>query len=127
MAVAIALGLCLLFVLSAILLHPMFPYPAPINYARWLIWSGRYKAQVLAASNPANGELRHIEWDGWGWAGMDTTVYLVFDPTNALSKANSHGPGKFPGIPCEIYSAKRLEDKWYTVQFYTDREWRRDC
>ncbi len=102
----------------------MFPYPAPINYARWLIWSRSYKAEVLAGSDPANGELRHIEWDGWGWAGMDTTVYLVFDPTNSLSRATGPSPGKHAGIPCEIDRVKRLEDKWYTVQFYTDYDWK---
>lgn len=54
---------------------------------RWFLGSKAYKAEVLAQSSPANGELRHIEWDGWGWSGNDTVVYLVFDPTDALSAA----------------------------------------
>ena len=29
-------------------------------------WSHRYKVEVLAQPAPANGELKHIEWDGWG-------------------------------------------------------------
>ena len=53
----------------------------------WRIGSRRYKAKVLAEPASANGEFRHIEWDGWGWAGQDTTEYLVFDPTDALSVA----------------------------------------
>jgi hypothetical protein len=48
------------------------------------------KRKVLAQPASANGEFRHVEWDGWGWAGQDTTVYLVFDPM-AL-----HGRGEFP-------------------------------
>jgi len=70
--------------------------------------------------------LKHIEWDGWGWGGQDTTVYLVFDPTNSLSAAAKVGqPGKFSGIPCEVFLVHRLESQWYTVQFYTNEFWGR--
>ena len=53
---------------------------------KWLLYRHGYKAEVLAQPSK-NGELNHIEWDGWGWAGQDTTVYLVFDPTDSLSAA----------------------------------------
>jgi hypothetical protein len=92
---------------------------------RWLINSGKYKAEILAQSNPANGELKHVEWDGWGFVGSgDTTVYLVFDPNNSLAAAaESRSPGKYSGIPCEVPEVRRLENSWYTVKFYTDTAW----
>jgi len=86
-----------------------------------LVWSHWYKAEVLAQRDSATGELKHIEWDGWGFAGAgDTTVYLVFDPTDALSAAaQSHQPGKFGGLPCEVPFVRRLQSRWYAVRFYT--------
>lgn len=92
--------------------------------ARWLLWSHNYKDRVLAQSASANGELKHVEWDGWGWGGEDTTEFLVFDPTDSLSAAaRSHLPGKFDGIPCEVPRVNRLESHWYTVVFYTNQGW----
>jgi hypothetical protein len=91
---------------------------------RWLLWSHRYKAELLAAPDSANGQLKHIEWDGWGWAGQNTVVYLVFDPTDSLSAAaKSHSPGKFRGIPCEVPLVRRLESRLYSVVFYTNPAW----
>ena len=96
--------------------------------ARWLVRSHRYKAEVLALPDSTNGELKHVDWDGWGWGGQDTTVYLVFDPTDSLSQAAStHQPGKYNGIPCEVFRVRWLEHHWYTVQFYTNQDWRPDC
>jgi hypothetical protein len=90
---------------------------------RWFLWSKRYKAQVLA-TDAANGELQHIEWDGWGFAGADTTVYLVFDPSDSLfTAAGDHSSGKFAGVPCRVPFVHRLEAHWYTVLFYTDTNW----
>ncbi len=92
----------------------------------WFASSDRYKAEVMAQPPRANGELRHIEWGGWGWAGPDTTVYLVFDPTDSLSAAaKDHISGKFKGIPCEIVGVHRLEANWYKIQFYTNEFWGR--
>ncbi|MFZ3217022.1 MAG: hypothetical protein WA192_13280 [Candidatus Acidiferrales bacterium] len=92
--------------------------------ARWLVWSRDYQAKVLAQPPAANGKFRHIEWDGWGWAGMDTTVYLVFDPTDSLAPAAaSRWPGHFKGIPCAVLRVRRLQSRWYTVLFYTDEFW----
>jgi hypothetical protein len=95
------------------------------NTARWSLWSRRYKAEVLAQSTPPNGDLRHVEWDGWGFPGAgDTTVYLVFDPTDSLAAAaKKHEPGKFDGIPCRVPRVSRLEDRWYAVLFYNDERW----
>src|SRR6202035_4018692 len=91
--------------------------------ARWLARSRYYKSEVLAQPT-AVGELKHIEWDGWGGAGQDTTVYLVYDPTDSLvAAARDQKPGKFNGVPCEVFRVRRLESKWYTVQFYTDELW----
>lgn len=92
---------------------------------RWLIQSGRYKAEILAQPTSNNGELKHAEWDGWGFAGSaDTVVYLVFDPNDSLAAAaKSHFPGKYSGIPCEVSNIRRLEKGWYTVLFYTNTDW----
>jgi hypothetical protein len=104
---------------------PLFGNLAVVNAARWLILSGRYTSRVLAQPALA-GELKHIEWYGWGWGGQDTRVYLVFDPTDSLSAAaSSHRPGKFDGIPCEVVLVRRMERQWYTAQFYTDEYWSR--
>jgi hypothetical protein len=90
---------------------------------RWLTMAHHYKAEVLVQPI-AKGQLKHIEWDGWGMAGQDTTVYLVFDPTNSLSSAAvSKRSGKFNGLPCEVFQVRRLENEWYTVQFYTNESW----
>ena len=92
---------------------------------RWLFLSRHYKAKVLAEPVPANGELKHIEWDGWGFAGAgDTDVFLVYDPSDSLSAAaKNQAPGKFNGIPCEVYKIRRLESHYYTALFYTDTSW----
>jgi hypothetical protein len=91
---------------------------------RWLLWSHRFKAELAAAPNPAKGDLKHIEWDGFGGAGSDTTAYLVLDPTDSLSTAaKRHEPGKFPGIPCEVPVVRRLERQWYSVVYYTNADW----
>jgi hypothetical protein len=101
--------------------------------AKWFLWSQHYKDEVLAQSGETAGELRHIEWDGWGFPGAgDTTIYLVHDPTESLSAAaKSHQPGKFVGIPCTVPLVIRLESQWYAVRFYTDEWWGRrnalDC
>jgi hypothetical protein len=94
--------------------------------AKWTLASGSYKSKVLAEAAPSRGGFKHIQWDGWGWAGQDTTVYLVFDPENTLSTAaQRHRPGKFSGVPCEVPVVNRLESQWYTVQFYTNEFWGR--
>jgi hypothetical protein len=96
--------------------------------SRWLLWSKEYKTKVLAQPDSANGVLKHIEWDGWGFPGTgNTIVYLVFDPNDSLSAAaKSHSSGKFSGIPCEVSRVRSLESHYYSVLFYTDTDWG-DC
>jgi hypothetical protein len=91
---------------------------------RWFVHRGEYKAEVLKAPNPVADELRHMDWDGWGFAGAgDTTVYLVFDPTNRLAKKYEGDAGPPPGVPCKVWRIHRLEQDWYTVTFFTDTHW----
>jgi hypothetical protein len=92
---------------------------------RWLLHSKKYKAEVLAQPSPKNGELQHMEWDGWGFPGAgDTVVYLVYDPQDSLlPAAKSNISGKFKGISCEVVRVRRLESHWYSVLFYTDTAW----
>ncbi len=97
------------------------------EHARWLLSSRSSKEKVLATPEVPIGDFRHIEWDGWGFAGVgDTTVYLVYDPSEALS--NQLTGKKQPaitllGVPCGIWKAERMEDHWYLVTFYTDLSW----
>jgi hypothetical protein len=108
---------------SSFLLKDLVPQPQPLQYARWLLNSAKYKREVLAQVGSAT-DLKHIEWDGWGWGGSDTVIYLVFDPDDALNRAASSGAaGKYPGLPCEVYRVRRLESQWYTIHFYTDADW----
>jgi hypothetical protein len=95
--------------------------------ARWFAQARRYKAEVLAQPS-VNGQLRHIEWDGWGGAPVgDWTVYLVFDPTDSLSAAASRRePGKLSGIPCDVDEVRRLESHWYSVTLSMN-EWWEQC
>ena len=120
------LALGILWVISSSLLVYDFKNPLVVRSAvRWTVGSWHYKSEVLAQPKASNGELQHLEWDGWGWAGQDTDVFLVFDPTDALATAARSGrAGKFDGIPCEVYRVRRLEHHWYTVQNYTNQDWR---
>ena len=91
---------------------------------KWMFGARHYKAAVLAQPIDINGELKHIEWEGWGFAGDDTTMYLVYDPNDSLAAiAKSHAEGKFAGLPCEVSAVRRLEKQWYYVVFYTNTDW----
>jgi hypothetical protein len=90
---------------------------------RWTLSSSRYKRQVLALPPTADGYLKHMEWDGWGFPGAgNTVVYLVYDPSQKLAAASGKS-GKFPGIPCDVYRVRGLSNNWYTVWFYTETDW----
>jgi hypothetical protein len=94
------------------------------DHARWLLESHRLKAEVLSEPDSERGELKHMEWDATGFAGVaNNTAYLVFDPTDSLA---AHPSGEFTGIPCKVPSVNRLERHWYSVRFYTDEIWG-DC
>jgi hypothetical protein len=92
---------------------------------QWLVHAQHFKREVVASHVKSAGELKHVEWNGWGFPGAgDTIVYRVFDPEDSLSgAARSHPPIKVSGIPCEVFSARRLEKQWYAVTFYTDGDW----
>jgi len=92
---------------------------------KWMWGAKEFKSQVLANPSKAPGELRHAEWDGWGMFGMDTKVYLVFDPADSLSVAAArHSTGKIQGIPCIVASIRRLDSQWYSVKLYTGSVWK---
>jgi len=91
---------------------------------RWALFRGEFKAQVESLPEPPNGELKHLDWDGWGFAGLETEVYLVFDPTDSIAQlASSHASGKVPGVPCKFDRARRLSKGWYAVVYFTDQSW----
>jgi hypothetical protein len=96
-----------------------FVYNVPIRtFTKWALLSGCYKHEVLA-SPTVNGDLKHIESDSAGFAGIDSTTFLVFDPTNSLAAAAQNGQsGKLKGIPCEVGYVRRMESHWYLV--FTD-------
>jgi len=122
-------GFLTVLLISALLVvsHHVFGI-LPFNSARWLIWSRSYRSAVLSQPDSTNGDLKHVEWDYWGWSGQETEVYIVFDPTDSLSQAARSGqPGKYRGIPCEVFRVCRLESHWYTVQFFTDEGWESKC
>ena len=118
-------ALAIIWVITPILFIVHLNYHFAIRTtARWLLWSRDYKESVLAQPASANGDLKHVEWDGWGWGGNDTVVFLVFDPSDSLSAAAlNHQPGKYPGIPCEVPYVSRLESRWYIVPYYTGLNW----
>jgi len=91
---------------------------------RWFAYGRVLKAEVLAETDLTDTSLRHVEWEGWGFAGNDTTVYLVFDPKDTLAAAaKDQSSGKFGELPCEVYRVRQRENEWYTVQFYTNTDW----
>jgi hypothetical protein len=91
---------------------------------RWLLFSREYKARVMAEPAPPSGELRHAEWDMSGMVGMETAMYLVYDPTDSLAGVASSGEvRKFAGIPCKVPKVKRMERGWYLVTAYTAQYW----
>ena len=92
---------------------------------RWLLFSHSYQHKLSALPALNAGDFRHIEWDGWGFPGAgNTVVYLVYDPSNSLQvAAASQRPGKYRGLPCEVYSVNKLQSSYYAVQFYTDTDW----
>lgn len=93
------------------------------NSARWHLYGQSYQRRVLAEPQHA-GELKHVQWDGWGLANSQTTVYLVYDPSNSLAEAaRIKASGKFAGIPCPVPSVRQLASRWYSVEFYTGESW----
>ncbi len=97
-------------------------YPVRTAF-RWTFNSKTYKKQVLEQHSSSAG-LQHIEWDGWGWGGQDTYVYLVYDPKDRLREAvETHTSMEAIGVPCDVSDIHRLESHWYTIIFYSGGEW----
>ena len=117
LTIAFAFAMYVLTTLVGLRLFPAYRF-----HVRWLVSAANYKQEVLKQPTPTNGQLRHIEWDGWGFPGAgDTTVYLVYDPSDLLSGWRSDA--RVAGLPCEVSSIKRLQPTWYAVVFYTDSDW----
>lgn len=93
----------------------------------WLVWSDRYKSEVLANPAVANGEFKHMEWDGDGWgsgATGDWMGYVVFDPSDSLSAARKKNvPTEYAGIPCKVILVRRLEKQWYSIVLDMNQFW----
>jgi hypothetical protein len=89
-------------------------------WARWLVASGKYTNLVLKQEPDTQTGLRWIEWDGWGWAGMDTSVELVYDPTDTLAHEIRHNPkGRFAEVAEKTQFVQRLGRGWYSLTLYT--------
>ena len=116
-------AVAILWAVAVFLFHYNREHPFGLHEtAKWLVWSREYKQEVLGQPS-LNGDLKHIEWDGSGFAGVaNNTVYLVFDPSDSLSKANGESL-RFNGKSCSVWGVRRLERHWYAVLFYTDQTW----
>ena len=96
-------------------------------HGRWIFLASTSKKRLLAQPVPINGELRHLDWDGWGMFAQDTEVYLVNDPVNATIPIEKTKDGlRAKGIPCHFWKAYRLEAHWYAVVYFTSTGWD-DC
>ncbi len=93
----------------------------------WLMWSQRYKSEVLASTARPDGEFKHVEWDGDGWGSGftgDWMGYIVFDPSDSLSEATKKNvPAQYGGIPCTVIRIRRLEKHWYSVVLDMNQFW----
>jgi hypothetical protein len=112
LALAVFLGITFAMSCSETRLRP---------WARWLIFSNTYKSQVLAQTVASQNDLRFIQWDGWGWAGMETNVYLIYDPSDKL-KVRTNGVLRKKSVEITEKSQfiQRLEHNWYSATLYTD-------
>ncbi len=89
-------------------------------WARWLVASGRYTNLVLKQDPDPQTGLRSVEWDAWGWARMDTSVELVYDPSDSLAREMRYNPkGRFATLADKAAFAQRLGRGWYSVTLYT--------
>ncbi|MGB6787983.1 MAG: hypothetical protein WBE20_07580 [Candidatus Acidiferrales bacterium] len=116
-------GLAILWTVAVVLFLYNLKRPFALHETvKWVTLSPKYKDEVLEQLS-ANGDLKHIEWDGSGFAGAENNVYLVFDPSDSLSKAKKNKTLRFNGRSCDVREVNRLERDWYAVLFYTDQSW----
>jgi hypothetical protein len=119
--VGVAIVAAYIVIALALLANNAYPLRERV---RWAAFASQYKAHVVASHPQQRRQLPHAVWDAWGWTGMDTFVYLVFDPNDSLLPASRlKSPGKPPGIPCAVYSVHQMEPHWYSVHYYTSKEW----
>jgi hypothetical protein len=60
-------------------------YSAIRTSARWLVWSRSYQSKVLAQPASANGDLKHIEWDGlWRPAAINQARSAAYPARSLL-------------------------------------------
>lgn len=93
----------------------------------WLVWSQRYKSEVLASTARPDGSLSTSNGNGDGWgsgATGDWMSYVVFDPSDSLSEATKKNvPAQYRGIPCTVIRIRRLETHWYSVVLDMNEFW----
>jgi len=90
-------------------------------WARWIVASQRYMCLVLKQQPDPQTGLRYAEWDGWGWAGTDTSVELVYDPTDTLGREIKLNPkGRFAAVAEKTAFVQRLGPGWYSLTLYAD-------
>ena len=64
-----SLGMLLTLILFSLVSGTLLANEAALRpRLRWLLFARYFKAQVISQPIPANGELKHVEWDGWGGA-----------------------------------------------------------
>lgn len=119
------LATVLMLLFYAGLLWPRWTFSYNLRaHLRWLAFSEAYKNRVLSQPVTDPQGLKHAEWDGAGFAGSETIVYVVLDPADSLKPfAATQSQRKAPALPCEVWQIIRLEPKWYSVTFYTDTGW----
>jgi hypothetical protein len=93
----------------------------------WLVWSNRYKSEVLGGSSASNSEFKHAEWDGDGWGSAatgDWMGYVVYDPSDTLlAGAKNNVSTEYKGIPCKVILVRRLEKRWYSIVLDMNQFW----
>ena len=90
---------------------------------RWVLGAADYKQQVLSQPTPEHGDLKHIEWSGFGFAGFETITYLVYDPTDGMAQFKQGYYITYKGIPCEVGLVRSLEPHWYLVETHINSDW----
>ncbi len=74
---------------------------------KWVAASSHLKKVVLDQPPTKDGSLKHVEWESWAFPGAGaTTVYLAFDPSDALAGGTgSRRPVRPPGLPCKVFES----------------------
>ena len=90
---------------------------------RWATRSAEYKSELRNQRTLGRDDFRHVEWDGWGFAGQDTSVFLVYDPQDKLALPAARGAHHAHGIPCNFWRIRELESHYYSIVFSTQTYW----